>query len=73
MDLPCFVPQVLLSAKLPVLRQVLKVRNMLREAGLEKVDVGGVDDYQGQEQKIIFLSTVVSSNTRKFDGWSAIL
>lgn len=67
------MPQVLLSAKLPVLRQVLKVRNMLREAGLEKVDVGGVDDYQGQEQKIIFLSTVVSSNTRKFDGWSAIL
>ena len=40
----------------------------MREAGLEKVDVGGVDDYQGQEQTVVFISTVVSK-ARRFDSW----
>lgn len=38
--------------------QVQKVRLLLRERGLGAVRVGTVDDYQGQEERIIFISTV---------------
>jgi len=40
---------------------------LLREKGLGSVRVGTVDDYQGQEEKIIFLSTVLS----RYAGLSA--
>ena len=38
--------------------QAQKVRQLLRERGLGAVRVGTVDDYQGQEERIIFISTV---------------
>ena len=38
--------------------QAQKVRGLLRERGLGSVRVGTVDDYQGQEERIIFISTV---------------
>ncbi len=38
--------------------QAQKVRQLLRERGLGSVRVGTVDDYQGQEERIIFISTV---------------
>ena len=42
-------------------RQVILIRNGLRERGLGGVRVGTVDDMQGQESKICFLSTVVTA------------
>ncbi|KAK3250045.1 hypothetical protein CYMTET_40545 [Cymbomonas tetramitiformis] len=41
-------------------RQVQKIRGVLRSRGLGSVRVGTVDDYQGQEERIIFISTVLS-------------
>jgi hypothetical protein len=41
-------------------KQVQHIRVILRGKGLGAVRVGTVDDYQGQEEKVIFISTVVS-------------
>ena len=41
--------------------QVRKIRALLRARGLGGVRVGTVDDYQGQEERVIFLSTVVTN------------
>eukprot|EP00887_Chlorella_sp_A99_P008046 scaffold12.g8046.t1 len=40
--------------------QVQQVRLLLRQRGLAAVRVGSVDDYQGQEERVIFISTVLS-------------
>ena len=40
--------------------QVQKIRLLLRSKGLGSVRVGTVDDLQGQEERIIFISTVLS-------------
>lgn len=40
--------------------QVLAVRTLLRGRGLGGVSVGTVDDFQGQEARIVFISTVLS-------------
>lgn len=40
--------------------QVKKLRLLLRERGLGAVRVGTVDDFQGQEARIVFISTVLS-------------
>lgn len=65
MPLPPSYAALLLPALLLVLRaprpQVHKVRQLLRERGLSDVRVGTVDDYQGQEERIVFISTVLSS------------
>ena len=37
-----------------------KIRLLLRERNLAAVRVGTVDDFQGQEARIIFISTVLS-------------
>jgi putative helicase MOV10L1 len=42
-------------------RQVTTLRLLLRQRGLGQVRVGTVDDYQGQEERIIFISTVFST------------
>eukprot|EP01114_Cavostelium_apophysatum_P015339 TRINITY_DN4152_c0_g1_i1.p1 TRINITY_DN4152_c0_g1~~TRINITY_DN4152_c0_g1_i1.p1 ORF type:complete len:1313 (-),score=347.23 TRINITY_DN4152_c0_g1_i1:70-3933(-) len=44
----------------PYKDQVQKIRGMLRSKGLSSVRVGTVEDYQGQEEKIVFISTVRS-------------
>ena len=41
-------------------RQVHVVRALLREQRLHRISVGTVDDFQGQERKCVFISTVVS-------------
>lgn len=40
--------------------QVQKIRLLLRQRGLGAVRVGTVDDYQGQEERIILISTTLS-------------
>ena len=40
--------------------QVQKIRLLLRARGLGNIRVGTVDDLQGQEERIIFISTVLS-------------
>ncbi|KAL2650062.1 hypothetical protein R1flu_018190 [Riccia fluitans] len=44
----------------PYRRQVYKLRLLLRSKSLGAVRVGTVDDYQGQEEKIVFISTVLT-------------
>ena len=44
--------------------QVLKLREMLRERGLGAVNVGTVDDYQGQEKCVTALSNGTRTRTR---------
>ena len=44
--------------------QVVHVRNLLRSRRLAEVNVGTVDDFQGQEQRVIFISTVLTSAVR---------
>ncbi|KAK9799412.1 hypothetical protein WJX73_005424 [Symbiochloris irregularis] len=41
-------------------KQVQKIRMLLRECDLSSVRVGTVDDFQGQEARIVFISTVLS-------------
>ena len=41
-------------------RQVQSIRLLLRQRGLGSVRVGTVDDYQGQEARIVFISTTLS-------------
>jgi len=48
----------------PFRKQVYKIRHFLRERHLGQIRVGTVDDYQGQEEKIIFISTVVGRNQK---------
>jgi len=38
----------------------MAIRLILRASGLSGIRVGTVDDYQGQEEKVIFISTVIS-------------
>ncbi|KZV62177.1 P-loop containing nucleoside triphosphate hydrolase protein [Peniophora sp. CONT] len=48
----------------PYHAQVLKIRKLLREKGdveALKIKVGSVEEFQGQERKVIFVSTVRSS------------
>uniref|UniRef100_A0A7S0NG26 DNA2/NAM7 helicase-like C-terminal domain-containing protein n=1 Tax=Phaeocystis antarctica TaxID=33657 RepID=A0A7S0NG26_9EUKA len=41
------------------------MREMLRERGLAAVNVGTVDDYQGQEKRVLFISTVLTHNIKQ--------
>lgn len=45
----------------PFRAQVLHLRQELRKANLGSIRVGTVDDYQGQEELIIIVSTVIGS------------
>ena len=51
---------------------MLHVRDLLRKHGLGSIRVGTVDDYQGQEELIIIISTVIgSANSRAVAGTMA--
>lgn len=52
----------------PYRKQVIILRQLLRSRGLGSVRVGSVDDYQGSEEKVIFVSTVVSRPRAMFDA-----
>lgn len=55
--LPCLtVPPVLVADR----KQVLLLRQILRANSLGQIRVGTVTDYQGQEEKIIIISTTLS-------------
>lgn len=41
-------------------KQVYLIRNLFREEGLRNIRVGTIEDYQGQEERIIIISTVLS-------------
>ncbi|GAB5032169.1 rna helicase [Nannochloropsis oceanica] len=41
-------------------KQVLKLRSLLRENGYGAINVGQVEDFQGQETKVVIISTVLS-------------
>ena len=46
----------------PFRKQVIKLRTLLRQKQLSAINVGTVDDFQGQEQRILFISTVLTRN-----------
>ena len=52
----------------PFRAQVLKLREGLRKANLGLVGVGQVEDYQGQEAKIVIVSCVLTSEVPKFNA-----
>jgi len=44
----------------PFRKQVYELRRLLRAKGLHNVRVGTVDDFQGQEARVVFISTTLS-------------
>lgn len=42
-------------------KQVLKLRSLLREKGYGAINIGQVEDFQGQETKVVIISTVLSA------------
>lgn len=40
--------------------QVLKIRIALRKAGMGRINVGSVEDFQGREVRVVIVSTVIS-------------
>jgi hypothetical protein len=49
-------------------KQVLKIRTALRTVDLANVNVGSVDDFQGQEVAAIIVSTVLTSPITRFSN-----
>jgi hypothetical protein len=52
----------------PFRAQVLKIRAALRNKGMGGVNVGQVEDFQGQEVRIAVISTVLTHRVEKFQG-----
>lgn len=46
--------------------QVLKMREILRESHLATINVGVVEDFQGQESSVVLVSTVLTKNQRRW-------
>ncbi|KAG8756229.1 hypothetical protein FRC12_010636 [Ceratobasidium sp. 428] len=45
----------------PYRAQVRKIRQLLRDIGIDDIDIGSVEKFQGQERQVIILSTVRSN------------
>lgn len=52
----------------PYIAQVDRIRDKLRENGLEEIRVGTAETYQGQEKKVIIISTVRTNDELGFVG-----
>ena len=52
----------------PYRMQVILIRKLFRAAGLGAVRVGTVEDFQGKEERVIIISTVISSSSRAFES-----
>lgn len=50
----------------PFRAQVLKMREVLRKENLGAVNVGSVEDMQGQEKSVVFISTVLTRDHRRW-------
>jgi Superfamily I DNA and RNA helicases and helicase subunits len=46
--------------------QVLKLRNILRAEGLPSINVGVVEDFQGQETSVVLISTVLTKDQERW-------
>ena len=46
--------------------QVLKMREILRQSNLNSVNIGVVEDFQGQETSVVLVSTVLTENQRRW-------
>jgi len=46
--------------------QVLKMREILRLQGLNSINVGVVEDFQGQETSVVLISTVLTKNHERW-------
>lgn len=46
-------------------QQVLRIRKALRSVGLSEINVGSVEDYQGQEYRVVLISTVLSIHPKE--------
>ena len=46
--------------------QVLKMREMLRKSDLGSINVGVVEDFQGQETSVVLISTVLTNNQERW-------
>ena len=47
--------------------QVLKIRESLRDINLATINVGSIEDYQGQEYDIIIISTVLTARVPNYE------
>jgi DNA polymerase III delta prime subunit len=52
--------------------QVLKIRQLLRAESLSSINVGGVEDYQGQERDVMIISTVLTSRVPTYERYGAL-
>lgn len=55
-----------ISVITPFRAQVLALRTVLRGANLGGINVGVVEDFQGQEAKVVFISTVLTRNHQRW-------
>jgi superfamily I DNA and/or RNA helicase len=46
--------------------QVLKLREVLRKDGLSGINVGVVEDFQGQEKSVVLISTVLTNSNNRW-------
>jgi len=55
-----------ISVITPFRAQVLALRSVLRAANLGGINVGVVEDFQGQEAKVVFISTVLTQDHERW-------
>lgn len=56
------VPLSEIAIVTPYRKQVEKIRSVLNSSGISEVKVGSVEEFQGQESRVLIISTVRSSD-----------